>query len=142
MSATMKPEKPESDDNKCGSISTPEDIVCMKGREDIANESSTEQPETLYCILSEKEKILTICTCSLVTLLGPMSASMYLPTLGSTARDMHVPISKINLTITSYKACSKLGMYLIVVDASRFSKLYPLFLLPGFLIRMAAARLF
>jgi hypothetical protein len=105
MSATMKPQESRSDDNNDEDLSTSEDIEHVKGQEE-ANGTSTEKLEPLYCILSEKEKIFTICACSLVTFLGPIMASMYLPALGSMARDMHVPTSKINLTITAYKVCS------------------------------------
>lgn len=69
----MKSEEPRSDENKHGNILTPEDIECIKGREDIVNVTPTEKPEPLYCILSEKKKNLTICSCSLVVFMSPIS---------------------------------------------------------------------
>ncbi|KNG80236.1 hypothetical protein ANOM_011379 [Aspergillus nomiae NRRL 13137] len=72
-------------------------------REDGAGGVPNEPPQPLFSILSEKEKIFTICTCSMVTFLAPVAASMYFPALGPLARDMHVSSSKISLTITSFK---------------------------------------
>lgn len=77
------------------------DLEGLKGEVSL---SGTTNLEPLYCVLSEKQKILALCTCSIVTFLGPMSASIYLPALGSMASDLQVSIPKINLTITCYKA--------------------------------------
>ncbi|KAJ6143893.1 MFS general substrate transporter [Penicillium samsonianum] len=96
----MKSEEPRLDTKANPNICTPDDVEYVKGREE---ESLTEKAEPLYCILSEKAKILTICTCALVTFLSPIAVSMYLPALGSMARDIHVSTTKINLTITAYK---------------------------------------
>ena len=71
--------------------------------EGAADGVSNELPQPLYSILSEKEKIFTICTCSMVTFLAPVAAHIYFPALGPLARDMHVSSSKISLTITSFK---------------------------------------
>ncbi|OGM40571.1 hypothetical protein ABOM_011056 [Aspergillus bombycis] len=80
-------------------ITPTNDDVC----EDVADGVPSEPPQPLYSILSEKEKIFTVCTCSMVTFLAPVAANMYFPALGPLARDMHVSSSKISLTITSFK---------------------------------------
>lgn len=75
----MKSEEPRLDTKANPNICTPDDVEYVKGREE---ESPTEKAEPLYCILSEKAKILTICTCALVTFLSLIAVSIYLPPLG------------------------------------------------------------
>ncbi|KAJ5793937.1 MFS general substrate transporter [Penicillium paradoxum] len=86
-----------------GDICPSNDVESLKVQENAVHETTPEKTESLYCILSEKEKVLTICTCALVTFLSPVAARMYLPALGSMARDIHVSTTKINLTITASK---------------------------------------
>ncbi|KAB8261258.1 major facilitator superfamily domain-containing protein [Aspergillus pseudonomiae] len=55
-----------------------------------------------YCSLSERRKISVMLTASFSGIISPISASIYYPALPSLAKDMHVSISLINLTITTY----------------------------------------
>lgn len=101
----MKSEGPVSDPGDRARSST-ETAHCGSVQEDAGKESSPKAIQSLYCILSEKEKIFTICVCSLVTLLGPVAGGMYLPAIGSLASDLHVSTAKIYLTLTTYKVDS------------------------------------
>ena len=55
-----------------------------------------------YCILSERERIFSIVISSLFNLLGPLTANIYYPALGSLSRELNTSPTKINLTITAY----------------------------------------
>ncbi|KAJ5833969.1 hypothetical protein N7474_002280 [Penicillium riverlandense] len=55
-----------------------------------------------YSIFPKGEKLLVIIGGSLAGLISPLSSSIYLPALNSLAQDMHVSVSLINLTITTY----------------------------------------
>ena len=55
-----------------------------------------------YCSLSERRKISVMLTASFSGIISPISASIYYPALPSLAKDMHVSISLINLTIMTY----------------------------------------
>jgi hypothetical protein len=55
-----------------------------------------------YSICPTGEKLLVIIGGSLAGLISPLSSSIYLPALNSLAQDMHVSVSLINLTITTY----------------------------------------
>jgi ACR3 family arsenite efflux pump ArsB len=63
---------------------------------------STRSNETVYTILSEKEKRFTIILASFAALISPVSASIYFPALNSLSSDLHVSASDINLSITVY----------------------------------------
>jgi hypothetical protein len=101
----MKSEELECEPSDRDRSST-ETAHCGSVQEDAGKESSPKATQSLYCILSEKEKIFTICVCSLVTFLGPVAGSMYLPAIGSLASDLHVSTAKIYLTLTTYKVDS------------------------------------
>lgn len=120
--ATMSHEESEPNSKKHSNLSTAEDAKCQE-QEDSPIETSSDKPEPLYCVLSERAKILTICTYSMVIFLGPISAGIYLPALGSMARDMNVSISEINLTITVYKAGHIFVAFLNIANYNRYSKL-------------------
>jgi len=65
-----------------------------------------EQPEPPYTILSEKQKVFTIILASFAAFISPVSSSIYYPALNSLSRDLHVSVSKINLSITVYMVSS------------------------------------
>ncbi|KAJ5166357.1 uncharacterized protein N7482_005138 [Penicillium canariense] len=99
----MKSEEPESDTHDLARPAT-EVGQCVNVQEaDVKNETTAKQPQSLYCILSEKEKVFTICICSLGTFLGPVAGGMYLPAIGSLARDLHVSTANILLTLTTFR---------------------------------------
>jgi hypothetical protein len=98
----MKSEEPEPDAGDRARRSS-DTAPCVSVQDDASNAISDKAVQSLYCILSEKEKVFTICVCSLVTFLGPVAGSMYLPAINSLARDLHVSTAKIYLTLTTYK---------------------------------------
>ncbi|KAE8143956.1 major facilitator superfamily domain-containing protein [Aspergillus pseudotamarii] len=55
-----------------------------------------------YCSLSERKKISVMLTASFSGIISPISASIYYPALPTLAKDMHVSISMINLTVMTY----------------------------------------
>ncbi|KAJ1710155.1 MFS transporter [Aspergillus flavus] len=55
-----------------------------------------------YCSLSERRKISVMLIASFSGIISPISASIYYPALPTLAKDMHVSISLINLTIMTY----------------------------------------
>ena len=55
-----------------------------------------------YCILPEGEKIFIILLVSFAAIISPISSSIYFPALNNLAKDLHVSISLINITITTY----------------------------------------
>ncbi|KAJ4147336.1 hypothetical protein LMH87_001867 [Akanthomyces muscarius] len=52
--------------------------------------------------LSETSKISVILTASFAAIISPISSSIYFPALNSLAEDLHVSISLITLTVTTY----------------------------------------
>ncbi|KAF9886112.1 hypothetical protein FE257_012047 [Aspergillus nanangensis] len=103
----------------------PEKTQHVEARQD--NDDETE-PEALYSILPERQKILTIVICSVITFLSPVAANMYYPALGPLARDLHVSQSKINLTITSFKIIQAFAP-LLTASLSDVNGRRPIFLL-------------
>ncbi|KAE8350156.1 major facilitator superfamily domain-containing protein [Aspergillus coremiiformis] len=67
----------------------------------IQRESDTKD-DAPYCALSERRKISVMLTASFSGIISPISASIYYPALPSLAKEMHVSISLINLTIMTY----------------------------------------
>ena len=66
------------------------------------DDSSADELNTPYTILSEREKRFIIAVVSTVNFLGPVTATIYYPALGPLARELNVSESHINLTITLY----------------------------------------
>lgn len=60
-------------------------------------------PESPYSAFTEREKIATILMVSWMALISPLSSSVYFPALDDIAESLHVSITKINLTITTYQ---------------------------------------
>ncbi|KAE8375511.1 major facilitator superfamily domain-containing protein [Aspergillus bertholletiae] len=67
-----------------------------------AKKESDSKDDAPYCSLSERRKISVMLTASFSGIISPISASIYYPALPSLAKDMHVSISLINLTIMTY----------------------------------------
>ncbi|KAE8152783.1 major facilitator superfamily domain-containing protein [Aspergillus avenaceus] len=85
------------------SVTSTKDAQDAASCKDAPTGTSDEQPQTPYSVLSERERIFTICISSMTTFLTPVAANMYLTALGPLARDMHVSDYKISLTITIFK---------------------------------------
>jgi hypothetical protein len=65
--------------------------------------------EPPHTILTEKQNILTIVLALFSAFISPVSAGIYYPALNSLAKDLHVPVSTINLTTTVYMVCQSLA---------------------------------
>ncbi|KAI0008490.1 putative MFS transporter [Xylariaceae sp. FL0662B] len=59
-------------------------------------------PGPPYSTFSESVKISTILTATFAAVISPFSSSIYYPALNSLADDLHVSVSLITLTITTY----------------------------------------
>ncbi|KAJ5378224.1 uncharacterized protein N7496_005633 [Penicillium cataractarum] len=71
-------------------------------REAEEEEEADGAAEAPYSVLPSGEKAFVIIMGSFAALISPLSSSAYLPALNTLARDMHVSVSLINLTITTY----------------------------------------
>jgi hypothetical protein len=78
-----------------------DDLTQSAGMRQGSHVGQNQQPSS-YCILSEREKIFSIVISSLFNFLGPLTANIYYPALGSLSRELHSSPTKINLTITAY----------------------------------------
>jgi hypothetical protein len=59
-------------------------------------------PEPPYSVLSEPVKISVLLTASFAAIVSPISSSIYFPAIPTLSRDLHVSVSLITLTITTY----------------------------------------
>lgn len=59
-------------------------------------------PPPPHTVLTERKKIMTIAIAAIVGFLAPVSANIYYPAIDQLSEDLHVSVSKINLTITTY----------------------------------------
>ena len=58
-----------------------------------------------YTYFRERDKLVIILTASFLALISPISASIYLPAINTISQDLHVSITLMNLTITTYMVC-------------------------------------
>jgi hypothetical protein len=59
-------------------------------------------PEPPFSTFTHTQKKLIVLTISFIGLLSPLSASIYFPAINTLANDLHVSITDINLTVTTY----------------------------------------
>jgi hypothetical protein len=59
-------------------------------------------PPPPYSRFTHRQKIGITLTVSFLAIISPLSGQIYLPALNSLATDLHVPVSSINLTITTF----------------------------------------
>lgn len=64
--------------------------------------SEAPPPPPPHTVLTERKKIMTIAIAAIVGFLAPVSANIYYPAIDQLSDDLHVSVSKINLTITTY----------------------------------------
>ncbi len=76
------------------------------GQTEPGNPSQVQQeqqpPEPPFSIFSPSERGFIVMLASLAALFSPLSANIYYPALNTLSEDLHVSLSKINLTITTY----------------------------------------
>ncbi|KJR85261.1 MFS transporter [Sporothrix schenckii 1099-18] len=70
-------------------------------KEDAGGENDNPPPPP-YSRFTHRQKIGITLTVSFLAIISPLSGQIYLPALNSLATDLHVPISSINLTITTF----------------------------------------
>jgi hypothetical protein len=59
-------------------------------------------PGPLYCALPQRERIWCVVLASVVSMLGPLSATIYLPAVDAISRELHASHGTINLSITVF----------------------------------------
>ncbi len=72
-------------------------------KEQETEEQRTQEPP--FTVFSVREKRFIVIIASLAALFSPLSANIYYPALNTLSADLHVSLSKINLTITTYLVC-------------------------------------
>ena len=68
-------------------------------------EPVSEQPaasDVAYSVFTVPQKKAIVLSVALSAIFSPMSTTIYLPALNQLAGDLHVSISKINLTVTTF----------------------------------------
>jgi hypothetical protein len=70
-----------------------------------ATRTVTNMSQEPYSVYTHKQKIGIILTAALVSVFSPMGSNIYIPSFNSVAHDMHVSLSMINLTLTTYLVC-------------------------------------
>ncbi|KAF7192829.1 MFS transporter R5 [Pseudocercospora fuligena] len=65
-------------------------------------QQSSKNDEADNCVLGEREKISLMMLASFSALISPISSSIYFPAVNDLSRDLHVSVSSINLTISTY----------------------------------------
>lgn len=85
-----------------GPETLPEKLAENDLKEEEEEGSPDEAAEAPYSVLPPGEKAFVIIMGSFAALISPLSSSVYLPALNTLAQDMHVSVSLINLTITTY----------------------------------------
>ncbi len=71
-------------------------------------EPLSEQPvtsEVAYSVFTVPQKKIIVLSVALGAAFSPTSTTIYLPALNQIAGDLHVSISKINLTVTTFLVC-------------------------------------
>ena len=69
---------------------------------DISQRHANADDEPPYTVFSEPFKVIIILTSSFAAIISPISGSIYFPALDALAEDLHVSLSAITLTITTY----------------------------------------
>lgn len=100
------PDLPGSPKNTCGVQGSTDlplhymEVAALAVETDAtAKARSSQVPYSLY---SRKQKIAITLLVSLTSILSPMSATIYIPALSAIAADLHVTVSLVNLSVTSY----------------------------------------
>ena len=57
----------------------------------------------IYSVFSVRQKKMILLAGSFAAFFSPLSSNVYFPALNTIAKDLHVSISQINLTVTTYQ---------------------------------------
>jgi hypothetical protein len=95
-SATLASTATETDPSNKNTTSNPNIEVGKAANAVLANP----EPEPPFSTFTHTQKI--VLAISFIGLLSPLSASIYFPAINTLAGDLHVSVSDINLTVTSY----------------------------------------
>ena len=57
----------------------------------------------IYSVFSVRQKKIILVAGSFAAFFSPLSSNVYFPALNTIAKDLHVSISQINLTVTTYQ---------------------------------------
>lgn len=82
--------------------SVPDTVHSNHEAEESTESGPVENPEPLYCVLSERRKIASILVAAAVGFLTPTSSDIYYPALDVLAHDLGVSKSKINISIVLF----------------------------------------
>lgn len=119
---------------------TPPDLVPDLHDQDLERSGTRASSVMEYSVFPKGMKRYIVICSSCAGFFSPLSSQIYFPALNTLASDLHVSISLINLTLTSYMVCLDLwpliyvSMWLIV---SRYSKVLRRFLLEILQTRLA-----
>ncbi|XHG02960.1 hypothetical protein AWENTII_006280 [Aspergillus wentii] len=92
---------------------TSQEETMDKASENKSDVESGPKDEAPYCVLSEGQKIFIMLSSSFAAIISPISSSIYYPALTSIANDMHVTITLINLTITTYLVSARCNSMIV-----------------------------
>ena len=87
-----------------------EDLDFREAHHDLES-LSTEKPSEkdslpaseIYSVFSVRQKKMILVAGSFAAFFSPLSSNVYFPALNTIAKDLHVSISQINLTVTTYQ---------------------------------------
>ncbi|KAL8804010.1 MAG: hypothetical protein Q9223_005943 [Gallowayella weberi] len=83
----------------------PDHSELPRSRTELDVEQPQEATESPYSVFSKPEKRWIIFLVALAGFFSPLSANIYFPAVKYLARDLHVTLELINLTITAYLVC-------------------------------------
>ena len=78
--------------------------------ESLSTEKFSEQDSLsaseIYSVFTVRQKKMILVAGSFAAFFSPLSSNVYFPALNTIAEDLHVSISQINLTVTTYQVCN------------------------------------
>ncbi len=95
----------EAADERASSSESDEKSSSKEAVAAVAAPGPEEASEAPYSCFTHRQKIAITLTISFLAIISPLSGQIYLPALNSLAEDLHVSVSSINLTITTFMVC-------------------------------------
>lgn len=68
----------------------------------IAEDPASNAASPPYSVFTERQKSLVLFLASFAATFSPLSSFIFFPAIDALSRSLHVPVGRINLTITSY----------------------------------------